>query len=289
VTGGGWATLGAGADVTLALPGAQVGFAGARVRPPGDATAYTAEAHFDSGQVDQLVPPAELPARLADWLALLKSGDARPAEPPGALGALRPPKDGWESVRAARAPERPRAGTYLDAYFDRRQDISGDRCGGVDPGVRCGFGSRAGATIAYAAQCGTPTRPAGFRTAARLIRLADRLGIPVLTLVDTPGAANDADAERAGAGPAIAEVFTAIAEASVPVTTPVIGEGGSGGALAFAAPGRTWITPDAYFSVTSPEAAAAILKLPPADIPAIASRLRLRPQDVVELGLARFP
>src|SRR5437016_2696570 len=85
----------------------EFGFVGARVRPPGDATAYTAEAHFDSGQVDQLVSPAELPARLADWLALLTSGDGRPAEPPAALGALRPPKDGWESVRAARAPERP--------------------------------------------------------------------------------------------------------------------------------------------------------------------------------------
>ena len=82
------------------------GSAVARTFEIGDATAYTAEAHFDSGQVDQLVSPAELPARLADWLALLTSGDGRPAEPPGALGALRPPEDGWESVRAARAPER---------------------------------------------------------------------------------------------------------------------------------------------------------------------------------------
>jgi acetyl-CoA carboxylase carboxyl transferase subunit beta len=289
-TGGGWATLGAAADVTLALPGAQVGFAGSRVRPGGQRgyapTAYTAESHLATGQVDQIVPRDELPQRLARWLALLTGADGRPADPPAALGTGPLPGSGWESVTAARAPERPRADAYLDDYFDWRQDISGDRCGGVDPGVRCGFGSRRGVTVAYAAQCGTPTLPAGFRTAARLIRLADRLRVPVLTLVDTPGAANDAEAERAGAGPAIAEVFTAVAEADVPITTLVIGEGGSGGALAFAAPGRTWITPDAYFSVTSPEAATAILKLPSTEVRAVAGRLRLRPGDLAELGLA---
>jgi acetyl-CoA carboxylase alpha subunit len=111
--------------------------------------------------------------------------------------------------------------------------------------------------------------------------------MPVLTLVDTPGAANDADAEEAGAGPAIADLFDAIASATTPITTLVIGEGGSGGALAFAAPGNTWIAPDAYFSVTSPEAAAAILKRPLAQVPATADQLRLRPQDLVALGLAR--
>lgn len=80
----------------------------------------------------------------------------------------------------------------------------------------CGFGEHEGRTVAYAAQCGTPTRPAGYRTAARLIRLADRLGIPVLTLVDTPGAANDAEAERQGAGPAIADLFTTVTTARTP-------------------------------------------------------------------------
>lgn len=126
----------------------------------------------------------------------------------------------------------------------------------------CGFGLREGRAVAYAAQCGTATRPAGYRTAARVIRLADRLGIPVLTLVDTPGAANDAAAEHAGAGAAIADAFAALASAGVPVTTLLIGEGGSGGALALAAPGNTWVTPDSYFSVIAPELAAAILKRP---------------------------
>ncbi|MGH3517366.1 MAG: carboxyl transferase domain-containing protein [Haloechinothrix sp.] len=286
-TGGGWATLGAGADVTLALHGAQVGFAGSRVRPHGDAYAYSAESQLETGHVDQLLEPEQLPHALSRWLTLLTSGTPEPADVPDALGAHTDlPESGWDAVQRARRCERPRAQLYLDAYFDWREDISGDRCGDVDPGVLCGFGLRDGRTIAYAAQCGTATHPAGFRTAARLVRLADRLGFPVLTLVDTPGAANDAAAERAGVGAAIAELFGAIAGARVPITTLVIGEGGSGGALAFAAPGRTWATTDSYFSVTAPEPAAAILKRDPDQVPATANQLHLRPQDVVDLGVA---
>ncbi|MFH0249373.1 carboxyl transferase domain-containing protein, partial [Streptomyces chitinivorans] len=202
-------------------------------------------------------------------------------------GAPGLPETGWEAVERARSARRPRADAYLDAYFEFREEMSGDRCGGTDPGMRCGFGRRNGRTVAYAAQCGTPTLPAGFRTATRLIRLADRLGIPVLTLVDTPGAANDEAAERSGAGAAIADLFAAVAEARVPVTTLVVGEGGSGGALALAAPENTWVTPDCYFSVIAPESAAAILKRGPEHVRETAGELRLRPQDLVDLGVAR--
>ncbi|MFF4346527.1 carboxyl transferase domain-containing protein [Streptomyces sp. NPDC001530] len=288
-TGGGWATLGAGADVTLALPGAQVGFAGSRVRPPdADPAAYTAEAQLAAGAVDAVVRPEELRDALALWLDLLTrpSGEAAPV--PAALGSPDLPATGWDAVQRARSPERPRAQAYLDAYFTRRAAISGDRCCGTDDGMLCGFGrAHDGRTIAYAAQCGTATRPAGYRTAARLIRLAGRLGIPVLTLVDTPGAANDADAERQGAGAAIADLFAAVATARTPVTTLVIGEGGSGGALALAAPGNTWATPDSYFSVIAPELAAAILKRTPGDVEATADQLRIRPQDLLRLGVIR--
>jgi len=358
-TGGGWATLGAGADVVLALSGAQVGFAGSRVRPPdADPAAYTAEAQLAAGAVDAVVRPEELPETLALWLRLLakpateneadaeaeilahseieaesrsdseieaesrsdsetetesrsdseteaetRAGngtDTEAAPVPPALGALELPTTGWDAVQRARSPQRPRAAAYLDAYFTRRVTISGDRCGGTDDGMLCGFGLASdgrrsvtgsvtpeGRTIAYAAQCGTATRPAGYRTAARLIRLADRLGIPVLTLVDTPGAANDADAERQGAGAAIADLFAAVAAARTPVTTLVIGEGGSGGALALAAPGNTWATPDSYFSVIAPELAAAILKRTADDVEGTADQLRIRPQDLVDLGVVR--
>ncbi|MEV3908609.1 carboxyl transferase domain-containing protein [Streptomyces canus] len=387
-TGGGWATLGAGADVVLALPGAQVGFAGSRVRPPdADPSAYTAEAQVAAGAADAVVRPEELRRTLGMWLRLLArpsdsaadaapvprdsapgstdstptdpTGEARPtprAEPaghaapgstrppdltdaahptpsvtpaghptsgttdaahpapvagpgstnppppdptdtdhppphtepapvPAPLGATDLPATGWDAVRRARSAGRPRATAYLDAYFTHRAALSGDRCGGTDPGMLCGFGERGGRTIAYAAQTGTATRPAGYRTATRLIRLADRLGIPVLTLVDTPGAANDAEAERQGAGAAIADLFTTVASARTPITTLLIGEGGSGGALALAAPGATYATPDSYFSVIAPEPAAAILKRPRAEIEATADQLRIRPQDLVELGV----
>ncbi|MEV8126387.1 carboxyl transferase domain-containing protein [Streptomyces sp. NPDC085944] len=288
-TGGGWATLGAGADVVLALPGAQVGFAGSRVRPPdADPAAYTAEAQVAAGSADAVVPPGELRATLGRWLRLLTAPSDAPAPVPQPLGARDLPAGGWEAVRRARAPERPRAGAYLDAYFTERVALSGDRCGGRDPeGMLCGFGTHAGRTVAYAAQTGAATRPAGYRTATRLVHLADRLGIPVLTLVDTPGAANDAAAERQGAGPAIADLFGAVASARTPVTTLVIGEGGSGGALALAAPGSTWATPDSYFSVIAPEHAAAILKRPPEEAGVTAGQLRLRPQDLAELGVIR--
>ncbi|MFI6434328.1 carboxyl transferase domain-containing protein [Streptomyces sp. NPDC050759] len=309
-TGGGWATLGAGADVILALPGAQVGFAGSRVRPPdADPSAYTAEAQVAAGAADAVVRPEELRRTLGRWLRLLarpsdsaadatadgRTPEAHPArrtEPapvPPPLGATALPATGWDAVRRARSAERPRAGAYLDAYFTHRVAISGDRCGGADPGMVCGFGEHEGRTIAYAAQTGTATRPAGYRTATRLIRLAERLGIPVLTLVDTPGAANDAEAERQGAGAAIADLFTTVASARVPITTLLIGEGGSGGALALAAPGATYATPDSYFSVIAPELAAAILKRPRAEVEATADQLRIRPQDLVELGVIAHP
>ncbi|MFF8603921.1 carboxyl transferase domain-containing protein [Streptomyces sp. NPDC015232] len=289
-TGGGWATVGAGADVVLALPSAQVAFAGSRVRPAdADPAAYTAEDQHAHGHVDALVPPERLRPTLGLWLRLLTphAGEPEAAPPPHTPGSAELPATGWEAVRAARAPRRPRAGAYLDAYFEVRAAISGDRAGGVDPTVECGFGLREGRPVAYAAQLGGATRPAGFRTVARLARLADRLGIPVLTLIDTPGAANDAEAERAGAGPAIAEAFTAIAEARTPVTSLLVGEGGSGGALALAAPGNTWVTPDGYFSVIAPELAAQILKRAPEQVPETADQLRLRPQDLVALGVVR--
>ncbi|MFD7861654.1 carboxyl transferase domain-containing protein [Streptomyces sp. NPDC059783] len=338
-TGGGWATLGAGADVILALPGAQVGFAGSRVRPPdADPSAYTAEGQFAAGQVDAIVAPEDLRETVGHWLRLLTrrtdpsasvsvsgtsvSGATQgpdvaqvpgatpapdatsasdttlapaptavplppPAPVPSAPVATELPRTGWDAVLRARSADRPRAHAYLDAYFALRMPLSGDRCGGRDPGLLCGFGLRDGAPVAYVAQCGTATRPAGYRTAARVIRLADRLGVPVLTLVDTPGAANDAEAERSGAGPAIADAFAAIAAARVPVTTLVIGEGGSGGALALASPDRTHVTADSYFSVIAPELAAAILKRSPDRVRATADQLRLRPQDLVELGVAR--
>ncbi len=285
-TGGVWASLGAGADVVLAVRGAQVGFAGRRVRPPAaaDDPAYTAESQFAAGHVDELLDETDLPHRLAEWLGHLAPGSAEPAEVPRALGEPTPAPDGWSAVLRARARARPRATAYLDDHFSSRQEL---RAGRAADGMLCGFGRRGDRLVAYAAQTGTATTPAGFRAATRLVRTADRLGLPVLTLVDTPGAAAGPAAERDGAGPAIAELFATIAGATTPVTTLVIGEGGSGGALALCAQDRIWIAPDAYFSVIAPELAAAILKRDPGDVPTLAGQLRLRPQDLLELGVVQ--
>ncbi|WP_049579416.1 carboxyl transferase domain-containing protein [Streptomyces sp. SBT349] len=283
VTGGGWATLGAGADARVALPGVQVGFAGSRIRPPGaDPHAYTAEGQLAAGQVDEIVSAAGLGPAVARWLSLLTRPAPGPVEPPRALRAVPLPDTGWQAVERAREADRPRADAYLAAHFSARAPLAS-----TDPGLRCGFGLRDGRSVAFVAQGGTATSPAGFRAATRLVLLADRLSIPVLTLVDTPGAENGAEAERDGVGAAIAETITAVAGCRIPVTTLLIGEGGSGGAVALTSPGHTWVTPDSYYSVIAPELAVAILKRGSGDVRTTADQLRLRPQDLVELGIAR--
>jgi acetyl-CoA carboxylase carboxyl transferase subunit beta len=300
-TGGVWSSLIASADLILSVPGARVSFSGSRTRPAGAdpaAAEYLADGQWAHGCVDLLLPRPELRAGVAAAARLLApaSGDGppRPAPVPARPdGPDRPPADrppvisAWAHVSAARQSGPAPADRWLASYFGPTVEIRGDRCGGVDPGVRCGFGSHEGTTIGYIAQTGQRTRPAGFRTAARLLGLAARLRRPVLILIDTPGAAAAPADEAAGLGAAIAELFAAIAASEVPVTSVVIGEGVSGGALALAAPGNLWIAREAYLAVTAPELAAAILKLGSAEVPAVAARLRLTPADLLSQGLVR--
>ena len=149
------------------------------------------------------------------------------------------------------------------------------------------MGRREERTIAFVSQSGECTSAAGYRTAARLVRLADRMRVPVLTLIDSPGADGSAAGEEAGVGTAIAMLLRAIAEATVPILSVTIGQGGSGGSLALAAPDNLWITSDGYFSVINPEAAAAILKRSPQEVPIVAEQLRLGPEDLKRLEIVR--
>lgn len=298
-TGGVWASLIAGADLVIGVPGARVSFSGSRTRPPGAdplSGEYLADAKWARGFVDALVPPDRLRAEVAAALRLLSPrsrGDVPGhAPPPGwPAGA---DEDGGDTgldamaqVARARSPRRARADQWLAAYFEQTLEIRGDRCGGVDTGLRCGFGRHDGATIGYIAQTGERTTPAGFRTATRLITVATRLRLPVLTLIDTPGAAAAPADEAAGAGSAMAELFVAVASSQVPITSVVIGEGVSGGALALASPDNLWIARDGYLAVTAPEMAASILKLGPDDIPAVTERLRLTPAELMARGIVR--
>jgi acyl-CoA carboxylase subunit beta len=292
-TGGVWAALGSVADVIYALPGASVAFAGARVRGAEQDAGedFTAEGKLRQGAVDRVLVEDDLRDELALAVTMLDPSTA--GGPRAAAVPAIPPSNGhdavdsaWEHVLRARRPSRPRASRYLDSYFESRMAISGDRAGGHDAGMLCGFGRRDGRTIAYAAQTGTPNTAAGYRTATRLIELAERLRLPVLTLIDTPGAANDAAAERGAIGSAIGELFQRVASSSLPITSLVIGEGGSGGALALSSE-RPWIAPEGYFAVIAPESAAAILERDGSRAPEMADRLRLRPSDLVKLGIVR--
>jgi len=303
-TGGVWSSLIADADVLISVPGARVSFSGSRTRPAGAnprSPDYLADGKWAHGFVDVLSPAPELRAEVAAAIRLLSprsrgdtprraplppwpdpgedgDGDGPPA-PPGA--------DAWTHVSGARRPRRARADRWLAGYFEQAIEVRGDRCGGVDPGLRCGFGRHQGATIGYVAQTGVPSTPAGFRTATRLLGLAARFRLPVLTLIDTPGAAAGPADEAAGVGPAIAELFVAMASSQVPVTSVVIGEGVSGGALALASPDDLWIARDGYLAVTAPELAASILKLGTDRVPQVATWLRLTPADLLSRGIVR--
>lgn len=291
-TGGVWASLAAGADVVVAERGATVAFAGARVRGDvADSDAFLAEGRYASGAVDALASADELPGVVARYVEVLaavaEAGPPVPCEPPAALPGAGELADGWEAVRLARGPLRPRADAYLDAHFEQRAELTGDRAGGRDPGLRCGIGMRDGRPCAYIAQTGSPTSAAGYRTATRLLSLAESWRIPVLTLIDTPGAANDAAAERDGVGTAIAQAFATVAALTTPITSLVVGEGGSGGALALAAPGNLWAVPSSYFSVIAPEGAAAIIHRDPGRAAEVADQLRIGPAALVALGVVR--
>ena len=293
-TGGVWASLVAGADMVLAVPGARVSFSGDRTRPAGadpGAPEFGAAAQWQHGLLDAVVPPGQLRDRVAVVLGLLsprsRGPDHGPAAPAVAGGPAAPGRDAWAQVSAARDRRGVPAERWLAACFETTFEIRGDRCGGVDPGLRCGFGARDGVTTAYIAQTGQPITPAGLRTAARLMTLAGRFRRPVLTLIDTPGASATPDDEAAGLGNALAELLVLLAGATVPVTSVVIGEGVSGGALALASPDGLWLAPESYLAVTAPEYATSILKLPASAVPLVAARLRLRPADLIGRGIAR--
>jgi acetyl-CoA carboxylase beta subunit len=322
-TGGVWSSLVAGADVLIGVPGARVSFSGSRTRPAGadpESADYLADGKWARGSVDALSPVHRLRGDVAAIVRLLSprsrgdstDGAPLPAWPAGAdgeggrgeggrgeggrgeggrgeggPGEGGPGEDAWAQVIGARSPRRARADRWLAGYFEQTFDIRGDRCGGVDAGLRCGFGRRDGGTIAYIAQTGQRTTPAGFRTATRLLALATRLSRPVLTLIDTPGASAAPSDEAAGIGTAIAELFIAVASCQVPITSVVIGEGVSGGALALASPTDLWMAWDGYLAVTAPELAASILKLPADEVPQVAARLRLTPAELMSRGIIR--
>ena len=179
--------------------------------------------------------------------------------------------DIWDAVQLARDDGRPYTLDYVDNLVDEWVELHGDRAGTDDPAIVAGVGSSAGRTIAIIGhQKGRDLKerafrnfgmaqPQGYAKARRVFALADRLGFPVVTMIDTPGAYPGVESEQAGQAAAIAQSMLAMARLRVPSVACVIGEGGSGGALAIGVSDRVLMLEHAIYSVISPEGCATIL------------------------------
>jgi acetyl-CoA carboxylase carboxyl transferase subunit alpha len=203
----------------------------------------------------------------------------------------------WQKVQVARHPDRPKTRDYIAGLITEFTPLAGDRCFADDAAVQGGLGRFHGrSVVVIGTEKGSDTdsrvahnfgmaRPEGYRKARRLLGLAGQFGLPVLTLVDTSGAYPGIDAEARGQAEAIARSIEACLEAPVPVVATIIGEGGSGGALAIAAGDRVLMLEHAIYSVAPPEACAAILWRDAAQAEVAAEALRLTADDLHRLRL----
>lgn len=203
----------------------------------------------------------------------------------------------WQRVQLARHPHRPKGSDFIENIFSDFARISGDRRFKDDRAVVCGIGWLEGKKFAVAAvdkgknskekmekNFGMPL-PEGYYKFIRLIRLAESLKIPLITFVDTPGAYPGLEAEERGQAWAIANAIRTMVFARIPTMSFLIGEGGSGGALALSVADRLYAFENAYFSVISPEGCASILFHDEKRAPEAAEKLRLTAHDLFKLGI----
>jgi len=302
--GGVAASFATQADVVLAEPGARLGFAGPRVirdtigqqLPPGFQTAEHLLAH---GLLDAVVERSRLPEQIG---LLLEVADAEGAELPApdhadtghvvAAGS----GDPWDIVRAARGVDRPTTRDYLNRICDWFVELRGDRMGSDSRTIVGGIGRLGDRhVVMVGTQKGHTSRelsdsnfgmagPDGYRKAMRLFALAERLRLPVVTLVDTPGAYPGIEAENQGQAHTIAASILRLSSVRTPVVTIIIGEGGSGGALALAVADSVHMMANAIYSVISPEGCAAIL-WSAGEAARAAAALRLTAPDLTRMGV----
>ncbi len=203
----------------------------------------------------------------------------------------------WRKCQVARHPERPHCKDYVEALFTEYTALAGDRNFADDQAVMGGlarFRDRPVMVIGHEKGNDTKSRiernfgmarPEGYRKAIRLMRMADRFGLPVITLVDTPGAYPGKGAEERGQSEAIARSTETCLGIGVPLVSVVIGEGGSGGAVAFASADRVAMLEHSVYSVISPEGCASILWKDAEKMREAAEALRLTAQDLQKLGV----
>jgi acetyl-CoA carboxylase carboxyl transferase subunit alpha len=203
----------------------------------------------------------------------------------------------WQKTQVARHPDRPKTSDYISTLISEFTPLAGDRAFADDAAVLGGLGRfRGRAVVVVGTEKGSDTesrvrhnfgmaRPEGYRKARRLVELAGRFGLPVLTFVDTSGAFPGIDAEARGQAEAIARSIEACLAAPVPLIATIIGEGGSGGAIALAAGDVVMMLEHAIYSVISPEGGAAILWKDAGQAAAAAEALRLTAEDLKRLRL----
>ena len=203
----------------------------------------------------------------------------------------------WQKTQVARHPDRPKASDYIRALITEFTPLAGDRAFADDAAVLSGLGRfRGRSVVVLGTEKGSDTesrvkhnfgmaRPEGYRKARRMMELAGRFGLPILSFVDTAGAFPGVEAEARGQAEAIARSIEACLEAPVPMVASIIGEGGSGGAIAFAASDCVLMLEHAIYSVISPEGCASILWRDASQAPAAAEALRLTAEDLKRLKL----
>jgi acetyl-CoA carboxylase carboxyl transferase subunit alpha len=251
-------------------------------------------------------PVAELEAKVEELRALAETGDAiaigeeiarLEAKASAALEGLYTELTPWQKTQVARHPQRPHCLDYIAGLITDFIAFSGDRKFGDDEAIVGGFGRFHGSSVCVVGhEKGSSTesrikhnfgmaRPEGYRKAVRLMEMADRFDIPVIAFVDTPGAYPGIDAEERGQAEAIARSTDACLSLGVPNFAVILGEGGSGGAIALATANRVLMLEHAVYSVISPEGAASILWRDTTKAQDAATNLKITAQDLLRFGV----
>lgn len=303
-TGGVFASFANLGDITLAEPGALIGFAGPRVAeqvighklPAGS---HTAEFLLEHGMIDAILDRRQQRQYLGRLLSLLldqhKDG-ARPRLPRFRRSFRGHDFPAWDTVQRARAADRLTSLDYLDRIMSDFIELHGDRSSGDDPAVVAGLGrlgSHAVAVIAlerghgeeYVRRHEGRPYPEGYRKARRVMDLAERFHLPLVTLIDTPGAYPGIESEERGLAAELAASMARMSVLRTPIVTAVIGEGGSGGALALAVADRVLMQEGAIYSVIAPEGAATILYRDASRAPELSAKLKITASELKRLGI----
>ena len=302
-TGGVFASFANLGDLIVAEPEALIGFAGPRVAeqvmgkklPAGT---HTAEFLVEHGMVDAVVDRREQRAYLARVLSIVKAERGKQERRPHRRRheSADVEIEAWDVVQRARAGDRLTSADYLERMLSEFVEMHGDRASGDDPAVIAGVGTLGGSPVAVIAlerghgedaarrHEGRPY-PEGYRKARRVMDLAERLRLPLITLIDTPGAYPGVESEERGLAAEIAASLARMSVLRARIVSAIIGEGGSGGALALAVADRVLMLDGAIYSVISPEGAAAILYRDPTRAAELSSKLKLTAQELKRLGI----